>query len=175
MIYGRIQQKADTSANWAKATNFIPLKGEIIIYTDKNQFKIGDGTTKVNELPFADLSIQSNGGIIINEGVAEGICSIAGGTTDKDMISGLLGGLTGSIVTLHPSQANGALSIALGADNVANTGGSVAMGYDNISGGKGYYVTKIDTTNKQLTLSEKQNSTTNPGTVSWSKGDILFY
>ena len=36
----RVQQKSDTSANWAKATNFTPLKGEIIVYTDLNKIKI---------------------------------------------------------------------------------------------------------------------------------------
>lgn len=49
---GRIVQKHDSSVNWAKATNFIPLKGEIIIYDDLNKIKIGDGTTKVNDLDF---------------------------------------------------------------------------------------------------------------------------
>ena len=51
---GRIVQKHDTSANWAKATNFIPLKGEIIIYDDLNKIKIGDGTTNVNDLGFSE-------------------------------------------------------------------------------------------------------------------------
>ena len=51
-IQTRIRQKVDTKANWDKATNFIPLKGEIIIYSDLNQAKIGDGTTKVGALPF---------------------------------------------------------------------------------------------------------------------------
>ena len=50
---GRMVQKHDTKANWDKATNFIPLKGEIIIYDDLNDFKIGDGVTKVGELEFA--------------------------------------------------------------------------------------------------------------------------
>lgn len=55
----RIQQKIDTYDNWKKATNFIPLKGEIIIYTtdeEENEItsiKIGDGETGVNNLPFA--------------------------------------------------------------------------------------------------------------------------
>lgn len=49
---GRIVQKHDSSANWAKATNFIPLKGEIVVYDDLNKIKIGDGTTKVNDLDF---------------------------------------------------------------------------------------------------------------------------
>jgi hypothetical protein len=30
----RTQQKTDTSTNWAKVPNFVPLKGEIIIYSD---------------------------------------------------------------------------------------------------------------------------------------------
>lgn len=50
---GRIVQKHDSSANWAKAINFIPLKGEIIIYDDLNKIKIGDGTTKINDLDFS--------------------------------------------------------------------------------------------------------------------------
>ncbi len=49
---GRIIQKHDTQANWEKATNFIPLKGEIILYDDLNEIKIGDGTTKINDLDF---------------------------------------------------------------------------------------------------------------------------
>ncbi len=50
----RIIQKHDSSANWAKATAFVPLKGEIIIYDDLGKIKIGDGTAKVNDLPFFD-------------------------------------------------------------------------------------------------------------------------
>ena len=49
---GRIVQKHDTEANWKKATNFIPLKGDIILYDDLNEIKIGDGTTKINDLDF---------------------------------------------------------------------------------------------------------------------------
>ena len=45
--------KTDTMENWAKAKNFIPKVNEIIIYSDAGM-KIGDGKTKVNELPFID-------------------------------------------------------------------------------------------------------------------------
>jgi hypothetical protein len=45
--------KKDTTENWAKAKNFIPKENEIIVYTDAG-IKIGDGKTKVNELPFID-------------------------------------------------------------------------------------------------------------------------
>ena len=45
--------KHDTAANWAKAVNFIPSKGEVIIYDDMDPpFKIGDGVHNVNDLPF---------------------------------------------------------------------------------------------------------------------------
>lgn len=80
-IKTRIQNKYDIEANWLKATAFIPLAGELIIYdaetketfdaayaslTDEQKaalgrttpitharVKIGDGKTLVNELPFA--------------------------------------------------------------------------------------------------------------------------
>lgn len=53
----RIIQKHDSSANWAKATTFVPLKGEIIIYDDLGKIKIGDGAAKVNDLPFLDKDV----------------------------------------------------------------------------------------------------------------------
>ena len=61
----RIQMKTDTEANWNKATNFIPKNGEIIIYTTDathsyQRLKVGDGTKKVNELPFINEAITEN-------------------------------------------------------------------------------------------------------------------
>lgn len=55
----RIQNKIDTTVNWEKATNFVPKKGEIIVYSDGGgtgipKMKVGDGTTKVGSLKFAD-------------------------------------------------------------------------------------------------------------------------
>ena len=50
-----ITLKHDTAANWAKAVNFIPSKGEVIIYDDMDPpFKIGDGIRNVNDLPFTN-------------------------------------------------------------------------------------------------------------------------
>lgn len=59
MLNTRIQHKHDTEANWLKATNFVPLEGELIIYDadDMNttpRFKVGDGETVVSSLPFSD-------------------------------------------------------------------------------------------------------------------------
>ena len=58
----RTQQKHDIEANWNKATNFIPKAGEIIIYDPDATYavarqKVGDGTTKVSELPFTGPTI----------------------------------------------------------------------------------------------------------------------
>lgn len=53
--------KIESPENWEKAKNFVPKLGQIIIYDgvkENNQYiqppqiKIGDGITKVNDLPF---------------------------------------------------------------------------------------------------------------------------
>ena len=53
----RIRHKHDTEANWNKATNFIPLLGELIVYDPDASFsycriKMGDGVNVVSALPF---------------------------------------------------------------------------------------------------------------------------
>ena len=59
MFYARVVHKHDIEDNWIKAEGFIPLEGEIVIY-DKDtthnyqRIKIGDGETKVSNLPFYD-------------------------------------------------------------------------------------------------------------------------
>ena len=60
--------KKDTSANWSKAKNFVPKENEVIIYTDLEKKKIGDGKKLLNELPFIDLNFYSVDGttLIIN-------------------------------------------------------------------------------------------------------------
>lgn len=59
--------KTDTTENWSKAKNFIPKANELIIYSDAGM-KIGDGKTKVNDLPFIDQNFYSINGttLIIN-------------------------------------------------------------------------------------------------------------
>lgn len=64
-INARIPQKIDSELNWDKAINFIPMKGEIIVYSkDENysydRIKIGDGIKKVKELPFINLQSDWN-------------------------------------------------------------------------------------------------------------------
>lgn len=57
-LNSRIILKHDTEENWSKAENFIPRQGEIIVYDvddgyNYERFKIGDGVTNVNALPFS--------------------------------------------------------------------------------------------------------------------------
>lgn len=56
-INTRIIHKHDIEENWLKAINFIPQKGEIIVYDIDGSYtysriKIGDGVTPVNNLPY---------------------------------------------------------------------------------------------------------------------------
>lgn len=48
----KITIKQDSTENWSKAKNFIPKEGEILMY-DEAKLKIGDGKTKINDLPFS--------------------------------------------------------------------------------------------------------------------------
>lgn len=64
-FHTRYQIKRDSSTNWEKAVNFIPLSGEQIYYTDLNKIKVGNGITNVNSLPFLEsitytLSMSGN-------------------------------------------------------------------------------------------------------------------
>lgn len=60
----RILLNIDTEENWNKAVNFIPKIGEAVVY-DKDathsyqRIKIGDGVTKINQLPFVNDFITS--------------------------------------------------------------------------------------------------------------------
>ena len=70
----RIQLKRDTTENWNNAKGFIPLVGEVIVYTDYSSYekevhgeirtilvpgiKIGDGNAYVQDLPFVDKDLR---------------------------------------------------------------------------------------------------------------------
>lgn len=63
-VSARIQVRRDTTANWNAATGFIPLSGEVIVYTDYKTItkdgqtvnvpgiKIGSGNGYVQDLAF---------------------------------------------------------------------------------------------------------------------------
>lgn len=77
VINARILSKSDTTENWNKVRSFIPLRGEVIIYTDYghmddgfgNQIdvpgiKIGDGSAYLIDLPFVGNDVRYQ---ILNE------------------------------------------------------------------------------------------------------------
>lgn len=64
--------KREKETDWAKAINFIPKDREIIVYDCQDgeiKFKIGDGKTKVNDLPFTDDNafVVEDGDFIVGE------------------------------------------------------------------------------------------------------------
>lgn len=65
----RIQIKHDIATNWAKAKNFTPLPGELIIYDgiiengvyiEQPKIKIEDGIHKLAELPFIEINSKTD-------------------------------------------------------------------------------------------------------------------
>ena len=74
MIKEQKKKKKDTSENWSKAKNFIPKENEVIVYTDLEKKKIGDGKNLLNDLPFIDLDffIVDGTTLIINSENIEG-------------------------------------------------------------------------------------------------------
>ena len=50
-VHGRFTQKIDTTENWNKAVNFIPMPGEIIIYKDNDIVKEKIAPSYSSEFP----------------------------------------------------------------------------------------------------------------------------
>lgn len=49
----RVKLKYDTYDNWdSVGSTFTPLKGEVIYYSDLSKFKVGDGSTALNDLSY---------------------------------------------------------------------------------------------------------------------------
>lgn len=57
IVERRRRERRGTAANLA-ATNEVPLAGEIIVEIDTHQFKVGDGTTAYNSLPYVAEGAQ---------------------------------------------------------------------------------------------------------------------
>ena len=56
-LAARVHNKHGTQSYWETATYFVPRAGELIVYDadlthTEPRFKIGDGTSAVNALPF---------------------------------------------------------------------------------------------------------------------------
>lgn len=53
-----------TEAEWGENSSFVPLKGEVCIYSDLRKIKIGDGTTTIANLQFANLTPEEINSLI---------------------------------------------------------------------------------------------------------------
>lgn len=71
IVNARISHKSDTTEHWNEKRNFIPLRGEIIIYTNYSHIddgygniinvpgiKIGDGHAYLIDLPFVGNEVR---------------------------------------------------------------------------------------------------------------------
>lgn len=72
MLQARIRLKIDTTAHWNAAVTFVPMKGEVIVYSDYDtrtengqtvkipNFKVGDGLAYVPDLPFVGDDLRDD-------------------------------------------------------------------------------------------------------------------
>lgn len=116
--------------------------------------------------------------LIIGEGSVSSNGSLAGGTTDKSLVSGILGPVASAVTTLSTANAGGTMSVAYGANCNTYAPGTMAIGMNISAGCKGYYFDTIDFTNKTITLSSTRRTSTKtaptyPSSVAWSAGDVI--
>lgn len=128
----RVKMKHGKESEWALATRFTPLEGEIIVYdVDDNhtspRFKVGDGTTNVNNLKFVNQD------------------ELAKITTLGDDLLAVKNGYVPNTRTINskPLSAN----ISLTASDVGAAASSHAHSYLPLAGGT---VTGTLTVNKEL-------------------------
>lgn len=116
----RIQNKIDTSANWAKATSFVPLNGELIVYSDLKKIKIGDGVTLVGSLPFSkkDISEVNNLQATLDGKAAKTHTHTFAGSQGDVSVSGSYIKTTGASASYTPV---GSISVTRSADVALNT------------------------------------------------------
>lgn len=89
-VKARQCQKHDTEESWQKAgeNGFVPLKAEFIVYDADNEksprFKIGDGVTNINDLPFAGEGSTSGSISITDDGNGNVTISASDGISITD-------------------------------------------------------------------------------------------
>lgn len=153
-IQARIRQKVDTKANWDKATNFVPLKGEYIYYSDLHKVKVGDGVTKVGALPFlADSDTHSITGMYVGATNAKANAATTNGNTYlklyDDNTKRAEFKIVGSGATKVSSDANGNITIS---STDTNTHQSVADKNPTLAWGAKSTVATIGSTNIHVTM-----------------------
>lgn len=145
----KIQLRRDTASNWT-ANNPTPASGEPCFETDTGKFKIGDGVTAYNNLPY-----QGDSGSIPTNMV----------TTDTDQT------ITGKKVFLQPNSSAEGLNVALGSNAIEpdiNIRIGRSTSYDFTGG-----VISFDSRAPKIVGLQQQNS---DGTLKLSSsGDITSY
>lgn len=184
IIKSRQQQKYDIEERWKEAgeKGFIPKAGEIIVYSDLNKIKIGDGNTDVNGLDFMQagtISGSGSGSVIIGSGTASGENSTVIG-------SGIASGAGATVIGSGLAEGDNSLAFN---NAVAYSSNSIAMGNDSKSGCKGFYwfetVADAEGVVRGLKLTLKQNdvywSGDQEGILAdialekWLPGDVVSY
>lgn len=145
----KIQLRRDTAANWT-TNNPTPVSGEPCFETDTGKFKIGDGVTTYNDLPY-----QGGGGSTPTNMV----------TTDTDQT------ITGKKVFLQPDAPTGGLDVALGS-NATNPDSLVHIGKASSSDFTGGMI-RFDSIGPRIVGLQQQNS---DGTMQISSsGNLINY
>jgi hypothetical protein len=116
LVKTRIVNKHDLEVNWLKATNFVPLKGELVVYDIEvdaagntltlpngrttpytyERCKIGDGKKTVTDLPFVTDAMED----YVDAGLANKVDKVNGKglstndytTTEKNKLAGIASG-----------------------------------------------------------------------------------
>lgn len=96
IIKARLKQRTDTQANWA-ANNPVLLEGELGLVTDdKNLYKVGDGVTAWNDLPFRGFdgtlvheTGDSDNAAMSQRGVTRALAKLEENMADNDIIKEL--------------------------------------------------------------------------------------
>ncbi len=172
----RIINKHDTQANWAKAVNFIPKAGEVIVYTDLHKVKVGDGTTKVSALPFIDDKDLSNyvTESELTSSLNNKVDKVAGKqlstndytTTEKNKLAGIENGAQKNNVT---SVAGKTGAVTLSIDDIANLSSTIPTVNNATITIQQNGTTKGTFTlnqNNNVTISLTDNNTTYPAATS---------
>ena len=145
----KIQLRRDTAVNWT-TNNPTPASGEPCFETDTGKFKIGDGVTTYNNLPYQGDSGSTPTNVV---------------TMDTDQT------ITGKKVFLQPNSANKGLDVALGSD-ATNPDASVHIGRASNSDFTGGMI-RFDSTSPKIVGLQQQNS---GGAMKIaSSGDLINY
>ena len=176
----RVKQKIDTKANWDKAVNFVPLKGEIIVYSDLNKIKVGDGAKKVGELPFLadnDTKVTSAANHYTPTADSSAQLSVDASSTttatwnSTQLVTGVnlqrdaKGHVTGVTVDSIKMPANPDTHQSIKTLNTSNTAAQTVSSSEAIAGSGTINLHKVAKTGSYNDLNDKPDSVTSVATA----------